>query len=161
MYSVSKKYADFQQNLFWKHKDPRCIQDEVMLYRRVKFPEKIDQKTVPQQQQQTEKDRAVDQEIKLMAIGIQVYERIAKNMTIPCEEKKEMNKSKPMDCVKSNKFKVELKNKDDKINDLTDTLLNQQALTKKQSLEIQILKDKFLNTEEDKRKEQSETTRQK
>ena len=73
MYSVSKKYADFQQNLFWKHKDPRCIQDELMLYRGVKFPEKIDQKTVPQQQQQTEKDRAVDQEIKLMARGIEVY----------------------------------------------------------------------------------------
>ena len=53
MYSVSKKYADFQQNLFWKHKDPRCIQDEVMSYRGIKFLEKIDRKAVPQQQQQT------------------------------------------------------------------------------------------------------------
>ena len=161
MYSVSKKYADFQQNLFWKHKDPRCIQDEVMSYRGVKFPEKIDQKAVPQQQQQTEKDRAVDQEIKLMARGIEVYERIIKKVTIPCEEKKKVNQSKPVDRVESNKLKVELKNKDGKINYLTNTLLNQRALTKKQSLEIKILKDKIINAETDQKKKQSEMIRKK
>ena len=161
MYSVSKEYADFQQNLFWKHMDPRCIQDEVISYRGIKFPEKIDQKAVPKQQQQTEKDRAVDKEIELIARGIEVYERISEKLTIPCGEKKEVNHSKPVDRVESNRLKVELKDKDDKINDLTDTLLNQQAFTKKQSLEIQILKDKILNAETDQKKERSETIRKK
>ena len=161
MYSVSEKYADFQQNMFWKHKDPRCIQDEVMSYRGIKFPEKIDQKAVQQQQQQQqmEKDQAVDREVKLMAKGIEVYERICKKMTIPREEKN-VDKRKTADCVKSEKLKVILKNKDEKINNLTKTLLNQQALTEKQSLEILNLKDDILNAETDKKKEESETIRQ-
>ena len=153
MYSVSEKYADFQQNMFWKHKNPRCIQDEVMSYRGIKFPEKIGQKAVQQQQQQQqmEKDQAVDQEVKLMAKGIEVYERICKKMIIPREEKN-VDERKTADCVKSEKLKVILKNKDEKINNLTKTLLNQQALTEKQSLEILNLKDDILNAETDKNK---------
>ena len=126
MYSAARKYADFQQNMFWKHKDPRCIQDEVISYRGIKFPEKLDQKAVPQQQQQqqqTEKDRAVDQEVELIAKGIEVYERISKKMmkqSIPCEEKK-VKKSKTVNRAKSDKLKVELKNRDEEINNLTDT----------------------------------------
>ena len=117
MYSVSKKYADFQQNLFWKHKDPRCIQDEVMSYRGIKFLEKIDRKAVPQQQQQTEKDRDADQEIKLMAKGIEVFERFRKNMTIPRKEKS-VDKWKTVDRVESDK--------DEKIKNLTKTILQLQ-----------------------------------
>ena len=92
-----------------------------------------------------------------------MYERISKKMmrqSILCEEKK-VKKSKTVDRVESDKLKVELKNRDEKINNLTDTLHNQRALAEKQSLEIQNLKDEILNAETDKKKEESEAIRQK
>ena len=63
--------------MLWQRKDPRCIQSEVISYRRIGFSEKIDQKDVQQQhQQQMEKDRVTDDEVELIEKGIKVVERM-------------------------------------------------------------------------------------
>ena len=119
MLFASRKCADFQRNVLWQRKDPRCIQDEVISYRGIKLLEKQQQ----QQQQQTEKDRAVDEEIALMAKGIEVHEKVSKRKftSVPCKVKMAEIKVDQMS-VESDDLKSEIKQKDLTIKNLNNTL---------------------------------------
>ena len=103
MLFASKKFADFQQNMLWQRKDPRCIHEEVISYRGIKYPGKVEEKNVAKQQQ-TEKNRAIDYEIELMAKGIEVYERLINKIkpskfdSLPVPNQVEVDKGKAIDC---------------------------------------------------------------